>query len=229
MNVFVMTLNDATVTIPVRPSDRIDDVLRKIDGAAGVQVGPSSLVHNGVYMAGGRTIGDYGIRGGSTLCQVLRVRGGADVPSTPPAGTPTRRSSRERTPSKRALEAEEPRGEARATLRAGILDGSFTTMYDVFEAKLQRDFNDLKSDLKTKLSAPPVRVQDAGDVRLLEAMDALRGGLRVTPAWVQAKATFIASYRGLDRVAGADGSETRVIEVTTTKNRRLVATVVYGT
>ncbi|KAJ1444760.1 hypothetical protein M885DRAFT_626822, partial [Pelagophyceae sp. CCMP2097] len=102
-------------------------------------------------------------------------------------------------------------------------------MYDVFEAKLQRDFKYLKWDLKTKLSAPPVRVQDAGDLRLLEAMDALRGGLRVTPAWVQAKATFIASYKGLDRVAGADGSETRVIEITTTKNRRLVATVVYGT
>ncbi|KAJ1444927.1 hypothetical protein M885DRAFT_626662, partial [Pelagophyceae sp. CCMP2097] len=190
MDVFVMTLNDVTVTIPVRPSDRIDDVLRKIDDAAGVQVGPSSLVHNGVYMAGDRTIGDYGIRGGSTLCQVLR---------------------------------------ARATLRAGILDGSFTTMYDVFKAKLQKDFDFLKSDLKTKLSAPPVRVQDADDVRLLEAMGALRGGLRVTPAWVQAKATFIASYKGLDRVAGADGSETRVIEITTTKNRRLVATVVYGT
>ncbi|KAJ1447162.1 hypothetical protein M885DRAFT_420773, partial [Pelagophyceae sp. CCMP2097] len=79
MDVFVMTLNDATVTIPVRPSDRIDDVLRKIDDAAGVQVGPSSLVHNGVYMAGDRTIGDYGIRGGSTLYQVLRVRGGADA------------------------------------------------------------------------------------------------------------------------------------------------------
>lgn len=67
MQVFVKTLSDKYITLEVEPTDRIEDVKKKVQDKEGVAPSCQHILFHGKELQDGNTLQDYSVQKGSTL------------------------------------------------------------------------------------------------------------------------------------------------------------------
>jgi hypothetical protein len=75
VQVFVKTLTDRTFRFQCSPTDTVADVKLRIELEDGVPADQQRLLFDGTFLDNDRQLASYGIRDGSTLVYLLRLRG----------------------------------------------------------------------------------------------------------------------------------------------------------
>ena len=86
--VFVKTLTGKTITLDLDYSDTIDIVKEKIQVAEDIPPDQQRLIFSGSQLEDGKTVANYYIENESTICLVLRLRGGMFDESSAQSGMP---------------------------------------------------------------------------------------------------------------------------------------------
>lgn len=77
MQIFVKTfMNERTITLQVKSSYTVDEVMYMIEGIVGTPVIEQRLIYCGKHLERGRTLSDYNLQRESVLHLVLRLFGG---------------------------------------------------------------------------------------------------------------------------------------------------------
>ena len=76
MQIFIKTVSGTTYLLNVNPTDKIEDLRRKIQEKDGVKPEEQRLIFSAKQLVDGNTLQDYQIHENSTIHLVLRLRGG---------------------------------------------------------------------------------------------------------------------------------------------------------
>ena len=77
IDLYIKTLTGKTVTIPtILSGDTVLMLKERIQDKEGIPVDQQRLIFNGVQLEDSRSLSDYDLSDGSTVCRVLNLRGG---------------------------------------------------------------------------------------------------------------------------------------------------------
>lgn len=80
--VTIHTLTGKTCSITTSPLETVDEITTKIQSSEGIPISQQRIIFEDRQLESGYTLTEYGIRDGSTLHLVLRLRGGMYHPSS---------------------------------------------------------------------------------------------------------------------------------------------------